>query len=165
MALYIPHSIFHLARFFYVRPETSGPYYVVNATSWPLYPPGKRPGNHFIESWWVSTAAENLAPHRDLITGPSSPKRVAIPTELSRPNKGWSNLEIIIVFVAFHASVFRVHLNVLLHKDITDVVRSMWWMWELKHPAAFYSVVKRFKVQWLLYVPLSLTEKVQILPT
>jgi hypothetical protein len=28
MALYIPHSIFHLARLFYVRPETSGPYYV-----------------------------------------------------------------------------------------------------------------------------------------
>jgi hypothetical protein len=28
MALYIPHSIFHLARFLYVRPETFGPYYV-----------------------------------------------------------------------------------------------------------------------------------------
>ena len=28
MALYIPHSIFHLARLLYVRPETSGPYYV-----------------------------------------------------------------------------------------------------------------------------------------
>ena len=27
MALYIPHSIFHLARFLYVRPETFGPYY------------------------------------------------------------------------------------------------------------------------------------------
>jgi hypothetical protein len=26
MALYIPHSIFHLARLFYVRPETFGPY-------------------------------------------------------------------------------------------------------------------------------------------
>ena len=29
MALYIPHSIFHLARLLYVRPETSGPYYVL----------------------------------------------------------------------------------------------------------------------------------------
>ena len=29
MALYIPHSIFHLARLLYVRPETSGPYYVI----------------------------------------------------------------------------------------------------------------------------------------
>jgi hypothetical protein len=28
MALYIPRSIFHLARFFYVRPETFGTYYV-----------------------------------------------------------------------------------------------------------------------------------------
>ena len=30
MALYIPHSIFHLARLLYVRPETFGPYYVHN---------------------------------------------------------------------------------------------------------------------------------------
>ena len=28
MALYIPHSFFHLARLLYVRPETFGPYYV-----------------------------------------------------------------------------------------------------------------------------------------
>ena len=28
MALYILHSIFHLARLLYVRPETFGPYYV-----------------------------------------------------------------------------------------------------------------------------------------
>ena len=28
MELYIPHSIFHLARLLYVRPETFGPYYV-----------------------------------------------------------------------------------------------------------------------------------------
>ena len=28
MALYIPHSIFHLAWLLYVRPETFGPYYV-----------------------------------------------------------------------------------------------------------------------------------------
>ena len=27
MALYIPHSIFHLARLLYVTPETFGPYY------------------------------------------------------------------------------------------------------------------------------------------
>ena len=33
MALYIPHSIFHLARLLYVRPETSGPCYVqLNST-------------------------------------------------------------------------------------------------------------------------------------
>ena len=29
MALYIPHSIFHLARLLYVRPESFGPYYVL----------------------------------------------------------------------------------------------------------------------------------------
>ena len=28
MALYIPHSIFHLAQLLYVRPETFEPYYV-----------------------------------------------------------------------------------------------------------------------------------------
>ena len=28
MTLYIPHSILHLARLLYVRPETFGPYYV-----------------------------------------------------------------------------------------------------------------------------------------
>ena len=35
MALYIPHSIFHLARLSYVRPETFGPHYVIlkNKTS------------------------------------------------------------------------------------------------------------------------------------
>ena len=30
MALYIPHSIFHLERLLYVRPETFGPYYVAD---------------------------------------------------------------------------------------------------------------------------------------
>ena len=30
MALYIRHSIFHLARLLYVRPENFGPYYVFN---------------------------------------------------------------------------------------------------------------------------------------
>ena len=33
MALYIPHSIFYLARLLYVRPETFGPYCVHTATS------------------------------------------------------------------------------------------------------------------------------------
>ena len=28
MALYIPHSILHLARLLYVRPETFGPYHI-----------------------------------------------------------------------------------------------------------------------------------------
>ena len=33
MTLYIPHSIFHLARLLYVRPETFGPYYVEHLKS------------------------------------------------------------------------------------------------------------------------------------
>ena len=32
MALYILHSIFHLARLSYVRPETFGPHYVLKIT-------------------------------------------------------------------------------------------------------------------------------------
>ena len=39
MALYIPHSIFHLARILYVRPETFGPYYVHLST--PTHPRAK----------------------------------------------------------------------------------------------------------------------------
>ena len=34
MALYTPHSIFHLARLLYVRPETYGPYYVHQGRIW-----------------------------------------------------------------------------------------------------------------------------------
>ena len=34
MALYIPHSIFHLARLLYVRPETFGPNYVTICTKY-----------------------------------------------------------------------------------------------------------------------------------
>ena len=45
-----------------------------------LYEDGWAPG-------LVWTSAENLAPQRDSIPGPSSPWRVAIPTELSRPTR------------------------------------------------------------------------------
>ena len=37
MALYIPHSIFHLVRLLYVRPETFGPYYVCDAVIKSVY--------------------------------------------------------------------------------------------------------------------------------
>ena len=36
MALYIPHSIFHLARLLYVTPETFGPYYICTVVQQPL---------------------------------------------------------------------------------------------------------------------------------
>ena len=51
------------------------------------YTPGKRPTAQEDEcaSRPVSQGVENLTPQRDSIPGSSSMKRVAIPTELSRP--------------------------------------------------------------------------------
>ena len=55
----------------------------------PPFIPWKNPVPIVQEAGWapgqVWTGAENLAPHRDSIPGPSSPQRCAIPTELSRP--------------------------------------------------------------------------------
>ena len=51
---------------------------------------GKDPVPIVQEAMWdpelVWMCAENLAPHRDSIPGPFGSWRVAIPTELSRPN-------------------------------------------------------------------------------
>jgi len=51
-----------------------------------VLPPGKRPGTHCIGGWVapgpVWTGAENLAPHRDSIVGPSSQYPVAKLTAL-----------------------------------------------------------------------------------
>jgi hypothetical protein len=53
------------------------------------FTPGKDTGPSVSEAVWASgpvwKGAENLATHRDSIPGPSSPSRVAIRTELSRP--------------------------------------------------------------------------------
>ena len=55
----------------------------------PLITPGKDPVSILQEAGWapgpVWTGAENLAPHRDSIPGPSSPQPVAIPIELPGP--------------------------------------------------------------------------------
>ena len=55
---------------------------------WPLYP-RERPGTLCIGGWVGHTAGLDSCgkprPHRHSISGPSSPQRVAIPTELSRP--------------------------------------------------------------------------------
>ena len=52
-------------------------------------PRGKRPGTHCTKSWVGPRAGIDgfgkSRLHRDLIPRPSSPKRVAIPTEISRP--------------------------------------------------------------------------------
>ena len=60
--------------------------WVVNDTPRPLY---LRERLGVQEAGWapgpVWTGAENLTPHRDSISGPSSPQRVAISTELSWP--------------------------------------------------------------------------------
>jgi hypothetical protein len=49
----------------------------VSVTPRPLFTPGKDPGHIVQEAGWapgpVWTGAENLAPHRDSIPGPSSP--------------------------------------------------------------------------------------------
>ena len=50
------------------------------------FTPGKRPGTHCVGSWVGSKAGLDgcgkSLHHRDSIPGPSSPLRVAIPTEL-----------------------------------------------------------------------------------
>jgi hypothetical protein len=52
-------------------------------------PPGKRHGTHCIGGWMIASAGLDgcgkSRRHRVSIPGPSSPKRVAIPTELSQP--------------------------------------------------------------------------------
>jgi len=54
-------------------------------TTQPIYP-RERHDTHCIGGWvgQVWTGAENLAPHRDPVPGPSSPYQVAIPTALSQ---------------------------------------------------------------------------------
>jgi hypothetical protein len=63
--------------------------WVVNATPRSLYP-RERPGTHSLGGWLGPRAGLDRCGksrlHRDSILGLSSPYRVAIPTELSRPN-------------------------------------------------------------------------------
>jgi len=63
---------------------------VLNATSQSLYPRERDLVLIVQEAGWapaqVWTGVENLTPNRDSIPGPSSPLRVAIPTELFRLN-------------------------------------------------------------------------------
>ena len=59
--------------------------------------PGKDPVPIVQEAGWGSgpvwTGAENLVPNRGSIPGPSSPKAVAIPTELPGPDDGDDDLQ------------------------------------------------------------------------
>jgi len=70
--------------------------WVVNLTPRPLYP-RERPGTHYIGGWmgpWTGLdGCGKSRPHRDSIPEPSSPGRVAIPTELYRPMEGKCNSE------------------------------------------------------------------------
>jgi hypothetical protein len=63
--------------------------WVVNATHRPLYPRERDPVTHCIGGWVGCRTGldglEKFRSHRDYIPGPSSPFRVDIPTELSRP--------------------------------------------------------------------------------
>ena len=71
--------------------------WVVNATPLPLSP-REWPGTHCIGGWLGPRASLNGCgkshPHRDSIPGPSSPKRVAIPTALSLSTPGINNRSI-----------------------------------------------------------------------
>jgi hypothetical protein len=62
---------------------------VVSSTPRLHFTPGKDLVPIVQEAGWASgqvwTGAENLVPHRDSIPGPSSPRSVAIPTELPGP--------------------------------------------------------------------------------
>jgi len=68
---------------------------MVNVTLQMLFP-RERPGTHCIgvgggaPSGLVWTGAQNLAPHQDSIPIPSSPKRVAILTTLTRMEHGYT---------------------------------------------------------------------------
>jgi len=68
--------------------STLGGGWVANATSRSLYP-RKEPVPIVLEAGLAAgpvwMGAENLATHLNSIPGPSSPQRVAIPTELSLP--------------------------------------------------------------------------------
>ena len=75
------------------RPVAGHLYYmgcVFSATPRPLYP-REGPGTHCIGGWVGLRAGLDgcgkSRPHRDSIPGPSSPQRVAVPTELSRPTR------------------------------------------------------------------------------
>ena len=63
-------------------------------------PPGKRPGIHSIGGWVGPRSGVDgcgkSRPHRDSISGPSGPQRVAIPTELSRTTQQKSRIYILI---------------------------------------------------------------------
>jgi hypothetical protein len=52
----------------------------VDASPWPLYPVAI-----VQEAGWILERKVSPLPHWDSITGPSSPSRVVISTELSRP--------------------------------------------------------------------------------
>jgi hypothetical protein len=81
-----------------------------NAVPRSLYP-RERPGTHCIGGWMGPRAgAENLAPHRDSIPGPSSPSRDAIPAELSRPPR---------LYHSNHMSTTKVTASPILNLDGT----------------------------------------------
>ena len=72
MALYIPHSIFHLARLLYVRPETFGPHYTAHSIqNSSLYTPNVRPIMNYLRtnsmqqrpSWEANRFRASQIPH------------------------------------------------------------------------------------------------------
>ena len=71
MALYIPRSIFHLARLLYVRPETFGPYYVVCIVPRCLIMEYKGSGSKYPEKNNLVIGTEKMAWFRILRIAPT----------------------------------------------------------------------------------------------
>ena len=79
MALYIPHSIFHLARLLYVRPETFGPYYVClhyceHLILGPVFEPKRVRIGSNLPVWLLHAAYEALAYETKCLFGISGHK-------------------------------------------------------------------------------------------
>ena len=63
--------------------------WVISATPQPLYPRESDPVSTVKEAVWAGlNGCGKPRPHPDSTRGPSRPKLVAIPTELSRPIRG-----------------------------------------------------------------------------
>ena len=72
-------------------------------------PPGNRPGIPNKRSWAVLNGCEIIRPHRNSISGPSSPLQVATPTTLSRP----------IFFCGVHAKIGNLKLGHKITKTLS----------------------------------------------
>jgi hypothetical protein len=86
-------------------------------------PPGKRPGTYCTYGW-VSPRAGlgrcgKSCSHRESIPGPSSPQRIAIPTELSRPARWTPSCTIICTHTQFRLAPVLPKRNYWVSRGVT----------------------------------------------